>query len=372
MIRTTRLLLLVVLFLSPTAFAQDLGPWPPEKANQWYEKTGWLVGANYGPANAINQLEMWQPDTFDLRQIDKELAWAESLGFNSMRVFLHHLLWEQDSKGFLERMDKFLEVADRHRIGVMFVLFDAVWDPNPELGPQREPRKHLHNSGWVQSPGHKILRDRSKHDSLKPYVVGVVGRFKDDRRVHVWDLFNEPDNINRPAYIGAEPNNKMELSTELLKKTFQWAREAGPTQPLTAGVWIGQWPDPAKLSMIEKLSLEQSDVISFHSYDNLDKLKQCVNNLKRYDRPILCTEYMARPNGSTFDPHLGWMKENKVSAYNWGFVQGKTQTIYPWDSWTKEYKAEPPVWFHDIFRTDGTPYRPEEVEYIRKVTGKAK
>ena len=370
MIRTPRFLLLVVLLLSPAAFAQDLAPWPPDKANQWYEKTGWLVGANYGPANAINQLEMWQADTFDLKQIDKELAWAESLGFNSIRVFLHHLLWEQDSKGFLDRLDKFLEVADRHKIGVMFVLFDAVWDPNPELGPQREPRHHLHNSGWVQSPGHKILRDRSKHDSLKPYVVGVVGRFKDDKRIHVWDLFNEPDNINRPAYIGYEPNNKMELSTELLKKTFQWAREAGATQPLTAGVWIGQWPDPAKLSMIEKLSLEQSDVITFHSYDKLDTLKQCVENLKRYNRPILCTEYMARPNGSTFDPHLGWMKEAKVAAYNWGFVQGKTQTIYPWDSWTKEYRAEPPVWFHDIFRTDGTPYRQEEVDYIRKVTGK--
>jgi hypothetical protein len=370
MSRTLRLASLLLLIVVSLARAQDLGPWPPEKANAWYEKTGWLVGANYGPANAINQLEMWQAETFDLKQIDKELGWAESLGFNSIRVFLHDKLWEQDSKGFLERMDKFLEVADRHKVGVMFVLFDAVWDPNPELGPQRQPRAHLHNSGWVQSPGHKILRDRSKHDSLKPYVVGVVGRFKDDKRVQVWDLFNEPDNVNRPAYIGYEPNNKMQLSTDLLRKTFQWAREAGATQPLTAGVWIGQWPDHEKLTMIEKLSLEQSDVISFHSYDNLDKLKQCVTNLKRYNRPILCTEYMARPNGSTFDPHLGWMKENKVAAYNWGFVQGKTQTIYPWDSWTRPYNAEPPVWFHDIFRTDGTPYRQEEVDYIKKTTGK--
>ena len=359
--------------------------WTPEQANAWYEKQPWLVGANYGPATAINQLEMWQADTFDLAQIDKELGWAHSLGFNSMRVFLHHLLWEQDSAGLLERMDKFLAVADKHKIGVMFVLFDSVWDPEPKLGKQREPKPGLHNSGWVQSPGKHDLMNKERHKLLEDFTKGVIGKFKDDRRVQIWDLWNEPDNMNDNSY--GKNHLKTELSREekhkavgeLLPKVFAWAREAKPSQPLTSGVWLGgHKADPNKLIPIEKIQLEESDVITFHCYDNVKGNEIWVKNLRAYGRPLLSTEYMARPNGSEFDPVLGYYKKEKIGAYNWGFVQGKTNTIYPWDSWQKPYvdekgaAKEPPVWFHDIFRTDGTPYREKEVEYIRSVTGAKK
>jgi len=250
-------------------------------------------------------------------------------------------------------------------------LLDGVWDPFPKLGKQRDPKPHVHNSGWVQSPGVELIKNPARYDELKPYLKGVVGRFRKDKRIHAWDVFNEPDNINRSSYGTHEPPNKAEFSLMLLRRAFAWTREATPTQPLTAGVWIGNWGDPAKLSPIERFMLEQSDVISFHSYSKLDELKKCVENLRRYNRPILCTEFMARPNGSTFDPHLAYLKEQKVGAYCWGFVAGKTQTIYPWDSWTKTYTAEPPVWFHDIFRRDGTPFDAKEVDFIKRVTGKS-
>ena len=241
---------------------------------------------------------MWQADTFDPATIDRELGWAEGLGFNSVRVFLHDLLWEQDAPGFLARMDQFLAIADRHKIGVVFVVFDAVWDPAPQLGKQRDPKPGLHNSGWVQSPGARILADPARHDALKPYVAGVVGRFRADRRVHAWDLFNEPDNTNRSSYGRLEPAGKPELSLALLKKTFAWARAVDPSQPLTAGVWQGSLADPDKLSPINRYMLTQSDVISFHNYRPLAELKKDVEALKRYGRPLLCTEYMARPVGS--------------------------------------------------------------------------
>jgi hypothetical protein len=343
-------------------------PWTPEKANTWYASKPWLVGCNYITSTAINQLEMWQAETWDPKSIDRELGWAESLGFTSVRVFLHDLLWQQDRDGFLKRMDEFLKIADRHHIGVMFVLFDGVWDPFPKTGKQRDPKPHVHNSGWVQSPGADILSDPAKQDALKGYVRGVVGHFRNDRRIHAWDVFNEPDNPV-PQYRNVELKNKAEVALALLKKTFAWAREMKPTQPLTSGVWVGNWGDVAKLKPWEKCQLKESDVISFHCYGNVEAAKKCVENLKRYNRPILCTEYMARPIGSTFDPVLGYFKENHVAGYNWGFVNGKSQTIFPWDSWTKEYGDEPPVWFHDIFRADGTAYRTEEVKYIRGLTG---
>lgn len=346
--------------------------WSAERAQRWYDRQPWLVGCNYAPSTAINQLEMWQADTFDLPTIDRELTWARELGFNSVRVFLHHLLWEQDREGFLKRVEQFLEVADRHRIGAMLVPLDGVWDPFPQLGKQREPKPHVHNSGWVQSPGAEILGDPARHDELESYIKGVIERFKDDRRVQVWDLFNEPENPNVSAYGDKELPNKAERSLMLIQKVFAWAREVGPSQPITSGVWMGNWADEGKLTPMERFLLEHSDVISFHGYGPPEEVKTCVENLGRYGRPILCTEYMARPRGSTFDPILGYFKDKKVGAYNWGFVAGKSQTIYPWDSWKQTYTAEPDLWFHDIFRRDGTPYIAAEVEYIRRITGAAR
>jgi hypothetical protein len=285
-------------------------------------------------------------------------------------VFLHDIPFRTDREGFLDRIDRFLEIADRHGIGVMLVFFDSVWDPFPRAGAQRPPRPGVHNSGWVQSPGHEILGDESRHESLAPYVKEVVERFKDDRRVHAWDIMNEPNNRNDAAYGLVELRDKVAAALSLAEKAFRWAREAGPSQPLTAGVWLSTWADVEKLSATERFCLAESDVVSFHHYGRLETFTQCVRNLRRYDRPLLCTEYMARPQGSTFDPLLGFMKAERVAAYNWGFVDGKSQTIYPWDSWKKPYDKEPAVWFHDIFRHDGSPYRPAEVDFIRKITAR--
>jgi len=225
--------------------------WSKARAEAWAKAHPWLAGCNYAPATAINQLEMWQPRTFDPSTIDRELGWAEGLGFTSIRVFLHHLLWESDPQGFLERIDQFLAIADRHKIGVMFVLFDSVWDPFPHTGKQHSPVPGLHNSGWVQSPGVVILKNPDRHEELKEYVTGVISRFRDDRRIDAWDLFNEPDNPNRSSYGRLEPPNKPELALALLKKEFAWAREVNPSQPLTAGVWIGaQLPTAEEMQRI--------------------------------------------------------------------------------------------------------------------------
>jgi hypothetical protein len=363
-----RLLVLGTLLISTVARARD--QWTTNQANAWYSKQPWFAGCNFSPSTAINQLEMWQAETWDPKTIDRELTWAQDLGFNSVRVFFHHLVWQQDSKAYLKRIDKFLDIAQKHRIGVVMVPLDAVWDPFPKLGPQRAPKPHLHNSGWVQSPGVEILRDPARHDELEPYITGLITHFRKDKRIHSWDLFNEPDNINRPAYNQHEPSNKADLSLQLLRKLYAWARAANPTQPITSGVWLTTWADPAKLSAIEKFMLEESDIITFHNYADINEVKQCVNNLRRYNRPILCTEYMARPRNSTFDPIFGYLKSEKVGAYNWGFVAGKTQTIYPWETWTKTYTNEPAIWFHDIFRTNGVPYSIQEVHYIKSVTKK--
>jgi hypothetical protein len=338
------------------------GQWTVEKANQWYEEKGQLLGCNYAPSSAVNQLEMWEAETFDPITIDRELGWAANLGFNSIRVFLHDLLWKHDAKGLIERMETFLNIADSHQIGVMFVLFDSVWNPFPAQG-KREYKIGVHNSGWLQSPGLEILKDLNRHDELEGYVKGVIGHFANDKRVHVWDLFNEPCNTNQSSYGLHEPSNKADLALALLKKVFKWSREVDPSQPLTSGVWIGEWCE-MKVKELDRFMLEASDVITFHNYEAPAEMERRINKLQRYNRPILCTEYMARGFNNTFESILPVFKKHNVSGYNWGLVAGKTQTSYPWDSWSVSYDGEPSLWFHDIFRVDGTPYKEEEVKYL--------
>src|SRR5262245_6269662 len=213
------------------------GRWSEQQANDWYKKQPWLVGANYVPANAINELEMWQADTFDPKRIDAELGWAAAIGMNTMRVYLHDLLWQQDAEGFKKRLDKFLSIVSKHRIRPMLVIFDSCWDPFPQVGPQRPPTPGIHNPGWVQSPGAKVLQDEKQYLRLKGYVVGLVGAFADDKRVLAWDVWNEPCNPNTSSYGKSEPANKEQLVRALLPQVFEWARSANPTQPLTSGIW---------------------------------------------------------------------------------------------------------------------------------------
>ena len=361
--------LVAICLASLTAVCAQAQRWSEEEANVWYAKQAWPVGSNFIPADAINQLEMWQADTFNPQEIDKELGWAQAIGMNTMRVFLHDLLWQQDAAGFRQRIDTFLTIADKHHIKPIFVLFDSCWDPNPKLGPQHPPIPGVHNSGWVQSPGEKALRDTSQYSRLKDYVQGVIGAFAKDDRILAWDLWNEPSNGNDSSYGKDDPRNKNQLVLALLPQVFAWAREEHPDQPLTSGVWTGDWSSLDKMDAISRLQIQESDVISFHNYGWPEEFEQHIQWLTQFHRPLICTEYMARGAGSTFDTILPIAKKYRVAAINWGFVAGKTQTYLPWDSWQRPYVLQQPtVWFHDIFHADGKPYREREVELIRKLT----
>jgi len=354
--------------------ANTLAPsqrWSEAKANAWYQAQPWLVGSNFIPANAINELEMWQAASFDPQEIDKELGWAESLGMNTMRVFLHNLLWEQDSIGFQHRLDQFLAIASKHHIRPIFVLFDSCWDPDPRLGPQHPPIPGVHNSGWVQAPGKTILVDSQQYPRLKAYVQGVVGALANDPRVLAWDIWNEPDNDNASSYGKLEPRGKTELVLALLPQVFAWARSVHPSQPLTSGLWTGDWTSLDKMPPMAQVQIEQSDVISFHNYDWPEGFENRNHDLQQFHRPVICTEYMARGAGSTFDTILPLAKKYHVGAISWGLVKGRSQTYLPWDSWQRPYVLlTPTVWFHDIFYEDGTAYRQREVQIFRDLTGK--
>jgi hypothetical protein len=354
----------------PPRTSPESSRWSPDRANRWYQAQGWPVGVNYVTSNAINQLEMFQPETYDPRRIDTELGWARSNGFNTVRVFLHDLLWTQDPRGFQSRLAQFVDIAARHDIKPLFVLFDSCWDPFPRAGSQRAPTPGVHNSGWVQSPGAERLGDRGYIRTLRGYVTAVLTQFRNDDRVLGWDLWNEPDNPSR-HYRSVERPDKRELVADLLPQVFRWARSVDPDQPLTSGVWDGEWADPGRRSTISGIQLDNSDVITFHNYGQPAEFEGRIAQLVPQGRPILCTEYLARTLGSTVEGILPIAKRYNVGALNWGLVAGKTQTFFPWDSWDHPNPAMPAVWFHDLLAPDGRPFRDTEVETIRQLAGLA-
>jgi len=325
--------------------------WTKEKADKWYADHKWMSGANFIPSTAINQLEMWQEATFDTTTIDKELGYAQSVGFNTMRVFLHSIAYKADAKGFKNRIDKYLEIANKHGIKTMFVFFDDCWSPTGAIGKQPEPKTGIHNSGWLQDPGFPASVDRANDKELEVYVKDILTAFGKDKRILLWDLYNEPGN-----------SGKGDKSVMLLKNVFKWAREANPSQPLSAGLW--NW----SFAELNTIQAQNSDIITYHFYEALDDHQRIINLLRTHDRPMICTEYMARTKNNSFFNHMALLKKENIGAINWGLVAGKTNTIFAWDT-PITTGGEPDVWFHDIFRKDGTPYRQDEVNVIKKLNG---
>jgi len=371
--RTKLAFIPIALFLLSSASLAQNARWSEQKANDWYARQPWLVGSNYVPKSAINELEMWQEATFDPAEIDIELGWAEGIGMNTMRVFLHDQLWQQDAPGFRKRIDQFLTIASLHHIRPLFVLFDSCWDPDPKLGAQHAPVPGVHNSGWVQSPGAKALADPNQVPRFKAYVQGVVGAFAKDDRILGWDVWNEPDNAGGGNYSNAELNHKDKAARValLLPQVFAWAREMNPTQPLTSGLWDIDFTKDEAQHEVDRIQIRESDIVSFHNYSWPESFKAEIEWLRRFHRPVICTEYMARSVGSTFDTILPIAKQEHVAVINWGFVVGKTQTNLPWESWEHPYvKNPPPVWFHEVLHPDGKPYRQAEVDLMKQLTGK--
>jgi hypothetical protein len=328
-------------------------PWSREKANKWYDEQPWLIGCNFLPATAVNDVEMWRGETFDPATIDRELGLAASIGFNTIRVFLNFVVWQGDPAGLKKRIDQFLSIAARHGISVMLVLFDDCnfADRVARDEPQPDPVPGVTNSQWVSSPPLALVKDRAAWPKLENYIKDIVGTFGQDSRVIVWDLYNEAAN-----------SNMCEKSAPLVEAAFRWAREARPIQPLTVCAWI-DYENP-----ISQLFMELSDVVSFHTYLTIDKVREQIALCRKHGRPLICTEWLTRPYNS-IEEMLPLLHQERIGSYHWGLVTGRTQTCYTWQS--KPGDPEPELWQHDLFRADGTPFRAEEIALFKSLADKA-
>lgn len=293
-----------------------------------------IRGVNYVPSNAVNATQMWLD--FDAVTIDRELGYAEGLGLTSIRAFIQYVAYEQDAAGLLDRFGALLELASRHGLSVMPVLFDDCWLPEPFLGAQApEPRPGLHNPYWQSSPGSRRM-GLAFRPALRRYVEEFLGRFGSDQRIITWDLYNEPQT--------------REYSVALVRDVFAWARRIAPSQPLTS-CWYG-----ALLS----------DITSIHFYvspkSEPDEAQRVIESAKSLARPVVATEALGRPNHGELHEILPLFEQTRIGWYLWELMIGANQTRYQWPN-------SPPVAddvvFQGLLHPDGTPYRKDEVELIR-------
>ena len=322
--------------------------WPQEKAWAWYDSQPWPCGFNYIPANAISYTEMWMDYNFEPALIDRELALAQSIGFNCLRVVLPFVVWEAEPVAFNQRLDQFLGICARHGLRVMPALFDdcafgTITDP--VFGPQPEVVPGWYANGWTPSPGHAMVRDSTTWPRLERYVKDVISTFGHDPRLWVWDLYNEPSNAGLA-----------DASIPLVEEVFQWAREINPSQPLT----VGQWDTNDRLN---KLTWEMSDIITFHDYTTTPDLEKHIADLKSQNRPMICTEWLNRNTGSQVADCLPVLQRHRVGAISWGLVLGKTQTNLNWGH--RPGDPEPARWQHDLFHPDHAPYDSKELDAFR-------
>jgi hypothetical protein len=329
--------------------------WSPERAWTWFTNQALPIGFNYVPANSISYTEMWMGYAFDPELIDRELALAQDVGFNCLRVVLPFVVWEAEPEAFKKRFEMFLSICDKRGLKAMPCFFDdCVFGPitDPDFGKQPEVVVGWYANGWTPSPGHKRARDPKMRPALERYVKDIMAAHRSDPRILCWDLYNEPSN-----------SGMGNASLSLLMDVFRWAREIDPAQPITSGIWGGS-------PRVTRFLRAESDIISFHNYRPAPELHREIQDLKRLERPLICSEWLNRPLKSTVETCLPVFVEERVGALNWGLVNGKTQTDLPWGH--KPGKAYTGTWQHDLFRANHAAYDSQEIQTFKRAIAQAK
>jgi hypothetical protein len=353
--------------------------WSASDAKSWWQARPWICGFNYLPSTAVNFIEMWHADTFDLATIEREFGWASEIGFNAVRVNLPFLGWTNDREGLIDRFDRLLGTARAHGLDTVPCLFDdcGFGGEEPIWGPQPDPVPGVHNSRAVASPGRAAVLNMGLRPALGDYVRDVIGAFRNDPRILFWDLYNEPG--NRMDFEGAQYSEfDADLGSQalsLMESSFAIAREVCPDAPLTVAAWTTPLPDSDAhpyQTEIDRSALLNSDIVTFHAYWNRRRVTRFIDYLEVLDRPIICTEWMARQIDSRISDQLALFRDRGVGCFQWGLVKGRTQTWLPWpDDLVRAHggRVDRSVWFHDLLHEDGRPYDANEVDTIRDLTG---
>ena len=349
--------------------------WSKERAWEWYNNRPWIRGCNYMSASCANRVDQWQSLHFDkyLKETEAELKLMRELGYNSVRLILEYVVWEKEHDVFLKNFERYISLCNSYGISCMIVLANDCMPPKtelwkmPSIGEQSYDigyhggRKHSQHGRHNAPAPHYYLDENDSREKYFEMVREIVSLYKDDARILMWDLFNEPGNSNRRGIT--MPN---------LKRMLDEVRKINPSQPLTIGAW---WcgDDRCFNNEIDQFALESSDIITYHNYGKYEEHIQVIKYLKGLGRPIMNTEWLARCTGNTVFENFPLFYLENIGCYNWGFVAGKYQTYEPYEGHWQWYNDDKHAdidftkWFHDLYRPSHRPYDPRETELISRL-----
>ena len=356
--------------------------WSEEKVWKWYNQRPWIRGCNFMSSDCANRADQWQEYGFEERfeTTKRELKLVKETGFNSIRIIPEFIVWLKEHNGFMERFERYIEEAHKNGISCMVVLGNDCMPPKEEalkrmnLGEQHvdwgyHGGRKVSQHGVINGAGYSLLDEPEYAEKYYEFVREIVTKYKDDERIIIWDVFNEPGNSNRKS-----------MSLPHMMKFFEIIRNIDPIQPLTVGIW-SQTINFDNLLDIEKIGLENSDIITYHNYNNYENNIEEMHLLKKLGRPVINTEWLARCCKNTVEEMFPLYFLEKIGCYCWGFVAGKYQTYEPHNSVWYNYKDNPDAylnwdfdfskWFHDLYRPSLNPYVPKEIYLIKKFSALA-
>ena len=353
--------------------------WSKEKAWEWYNSRPWFRGCNYMSADCANRIDQWQELGFEERfaTTEKELKLMQETGFNTVRLIIEYVVWKEEHDGFMERFDRYLSLCAKYGISAMIVLANDCMPPKterwkmPYVGEQQYDlgyhggKMHSQHGAHPGPAPHFYLDDAESREDYLRMVEEIVTKYKDDERVCIWDVYNEPGNSYRK-----------DITLPNLKKMFKSVRSCEPSQPVTAGInWIDNdllSDEDVPLHEINQYVIDNSDIITYHFYHDYYRHIRVIKRLKKEGRPIMNTEWLGRCLGNDVFSLFPLFYLEKIGCYNWGFVAGKYQTYEPWEgTWQKylngtETDVDFTKWFHDLYRPNHRPYDPKEIDLIKQ------
>ena len=309
--------------------------------------TSTWVGANYTPAYAVSAVHFWHDFRPDV--VEKELAAAKKYyGITTVRVYLHNIPYDAEKEKFLDRIEQFLVICDRHGIKPGFTFFDDChWHEGIFLEEPTEPIKGYHNGRWAACPQDRERKEENL-PKFKAYIQDVIRPHRDDPRVLWWETFNEP-------IMGSEFSRKLRI------EGYAWAKELKPTQPV-----ICCWDDSP-----------ETDIVNAHNYGNSQQAwdKQADMNP---EKGAVFTEAGARwfaPRPSSGEPVevIHWLEGRKAAGKYvpgvylcWELMVGNSNCRWYWD--TPNDTPEPTFPWCGLMWPDATPVSLAEAEAIRRYT----
>ena len=374
-------ILVAVAMLAMPLFAERQGPWTKERAWEWYRAQPWIRGCNYMPASCANRVDQWQELGCEERfaEMDRELAVAESIGFNTLRILVELQgfgVWLEEHDGFMDRFERALQIMASHKMRAIVVLGNDCMRPKsiwqlPKPGPQTYDigyhggRKQSQHGSFPGEIGHSQVDDPELKPKFFRMCEELLTKYRDDDRILFWNLWNEPGAANRG-----------EVSVQPMKELFELAWRIDPKQPLAADLWAGDYGTNEKAkNQAQVWAGRLSDIVSYHCYGDYERQVRVIRLLrKRYARPMVNTEWLARTiNNDVFTSYPLFYIEG-IGCTCWGFVAGKYQTYEPWEYMWKEVEKgtersksyDMTKWFHDLYRPSLRPYDPKEIDLIKR------